>query len=88
MYLDVEIFVDSDGLAEDVYVLHDVGKLPHVPQSSKQAVLLSSRLRRLHLRRCTLSRYHLDDEAPGWSGGQPSYSVEVSENQSLEWLVR
>lgn len=35
MYLDVEIFVDFNGLAEDVYILHNVGKLPHVPQSSK-----------------------------------------------------
>ena len=75
MYLDVEVFVNSDGLAEDVYVLHDIGKLPHVPQSSKQATILRKR-RRLHLCRSTLSRHHLG-EAPGWSSEHRWYSVGV-----------
>ena len=38
-YLYFEIGVDLDHAAEDVNVLHEIGELPHVPQSAQSSIV-------------------------------------------------
>lgn len=63
MYLDIDVFVNLDCLAEDEDVLHEIRELPHVSNLIEQARSLRWR-GRLHLCPTTLAGHH-DDEAPG-----------------------
>ena len=63
MYLDIDVFVYLDCLAEDEDVLHEIRELPHVSNLIEQARSLRWR-GRLHLCPTTLAGHH-DDEAPG-----------------------
>ena len=62
MYLDIDIFVNFNRLAENENVLHEICKLPHVSELVEETKLLRRR-RRLHLCPTTFTGYH-DDEAP------------------------
>lgn len=39
-YFYVKVLVDFDNLAKEVNVLHEAGKLPHVPKFVKRAIVL------------------------------------------------
>lgn len=59
-HLDIEILVDLENLAKSVDELHEIGKLPAIPQALEQARLLGLLLlgRGLHLGVGAFSRYH------------------------------
>lgn len=58
-YLDTELFIDLEDLSENIDILHEIGKLPAVPQAREQAWLLGLLLGlSLHFGVGTLSRHH------------------------------
>lgn len=58
-YLDIEILVDLKNLPKDVDILHEIGKLPAVPQALQQTWLFGLLLGCiLDFGVGTLSRYH------------------------------
>lgn len=61
LYLNREIFINFHGFSEDEDVLHEIGKLPHVAETIKQAHV--SRFKRFHFCATTLPRHHIDDDA-------------------------
>ena len=59
-YLDRQIFINLHRFAENEYVLHQVGELPHVPNLFKQG-WRRSWFGQLHLISPTLSGAHLNE---------------------------
>jgi hypothetical protein len=66
-HLDVEVFVNLNRLAKHEDVLHDGGKLPHIPYPLEQGGLffLWRWFKGLHLRETALSRHGGKGSATG-----------------------
>jgi hypothetical protein len=63
-YLNVEVLVDLDGIAKDVDVLGQVGKLPHVAQLLQRAGLRDC-IARVHVARGALACGHVEGACRG-----------------------
>jgi hypothetical protein len=63
-YLNVQVLVDFDSIAEDVDVLGQIGKLPHVAQLLQCAGVLG-RLVRVHFARGALACGHIEGARRG-----------------------
>lgn len=82
-YVDVEVLVDLDGVAEQAEVLREVRELPHVPERVQRAGLFRG-LFCLHLVACALAGGHCEGRVrrgtrPEGAQGRLYYKVAVSQ---------